>query len=65
MVSYETWVSIVRSTADRKGANLSDFSTNSDLVSVAASVWRDRKGELQAASEGTAKEIAEGEVTVR
>lgn len=64
MVAYETWVSIVRSTADRKGANLSDFETNSDLVSVAGAIWRDRKDEIKASSERQAREIADGEVSV-
>lgn len=64
MVAYETWVSIVRSDADRKGANLSDFETNSDLVSVAGAIWRDRKAELKDATEQEARGIADEEITV-
>lgn len=64
MVAYERWVAIVRSTAARKGANLQDFETNSDLVSVAGAVWRDRKAELVEASETQAEEIADREVSV-
>lgn len=65
MVSYEQWVGIVRDVASRKGADLSDFGTNSDMVSVAAAIWRDRKTEIKQASQSRAKKIADGEVTVR
>lgn len=64
MVDYSTWVSIVRSEADRKGADLRRFEENSAVVSVAASIWNDRKAELAAASRTVAEEIAEDEVTV-
>lgn len=64
MVDYSTWVSIVRSEADRKGADLTAFEENSAVVSVAASIWNDRKAELQSASRRTAEEIAGDEVTV-
>lgn len=65
MVDYEQWVGIVRSVAGAKGADLSDFDTNSQLVSVAAAVWRDRKPEIQSASQSRARGIADGEVNVR
>lgn len=64
MVEYSTWVSIVRTEATEQGADLSDFETNSDLVSVAASIWNDRKQELQNASGSVAENIAAEEVTV-
>ena len=64
MVSYEEWVGIVRETAGRKGADLSDFETNSTVVSVAASIWNDRP-DLKTAPASTAREVAESEVTVR
>jgi hypothetical protein len=65
MVDYSTWVSIVRSEADRKGADLTAFEENSAVVSLAAEVWNDRKAELRSASEQEARTVAEGEVTVR
>lgn len=64
MVEYSTWVSIVRRTARQKGADLSDFQENSNVVSVAADIWNERKNELKQASEGTAEEIATDEVSV-
>lgn len=64
MVEYSTWVSIVRTEATEQGADLSDFETNSDLISVAAAVWNDRKAELQAASGREAEQIASAEVSV-
>lgn len=65
MVDYSTWVSIVRSTSDRKGADLRQFEENSNVVSLAADVWNDRKAELKSASRTAAEEIADSEVTVR
>lgn len=65
MVDYSTWVSTVRTEAASQGADLSDFETNSDLISVAAAVWNDRKAELQAGSGRKAEQIAADEVTVR
>lgn len=64
MVSYETWVGIVRRVASRKGANLSDFETNSAVVSVAADIWNARKEELKGASTSAAEQIANEEVSV-
>lgn len=64
MVEYATWVSVVRSTAGAKGANLNDFETNSTVIQVAAEIWRDRKQEIQAASRSKAEEIAGSEVNV-
>lgn len=64
MVEYETWVSIVRETAGRKGADLSDFETNSMVISVAASIWNDRP-DLKTATKGAARQVADEEVTVR
>lgn len=64
MVDYSTWVSIVRSEADRKGADLRRFEENSAVVSLAAEVWNDRKAELRSASRSQAETIAEGEVSV-
>lgn len=65
MVKYETWVATVREEATSQGADLSDFETNSQLVSVAAAVWNDRKKELQNASGRQAQSIAAEEVSVR
>lgn len=64
MVEYSTWVSIVRTEAASQGADLDEFETNSDVVSVAAAVWRDRKQELQQADGRTAEQIAAQEVSV-
>lgn len=64
MVAYETWVSAVRAEASAQGADLSDFDTNSAIVSVAAEVWNDRKAELQDADGRTAEQIASEEVDV-
>jgi len=64
MVAYENWVSVVRSEADRQGANLNDFETNSMIVEVAGAVWRDRKDEIRRANRTRAEEIARDEVTV-
>lgn len=65
MVEYSKWVSIVRSTAERKGADLSDFRMNSDVVSVAADIWNEQKPRLKAASVREAKQVADEEVSVR
>lgn len=64
MVSYSTWVSIVRSEAGRQGADLSDFETNSDVMSVAGDIWNDQKGLLQEASKNRAEDVARSEVNV-
>lgn len=65
MVDYSTWVSIVRSEADRQGADLTAFEENSAVVKVAAEVWNDRKGELSSASRTSAERVAGEEVSVR
>lgn len=65
MVSYEQWVSIARSVADRKGARLDEFEKNSELISLAADIWNDRKQELQNASKSQAKNVADEEISVR
>lgn len=65
MVDYSTWVSTVRTEAAEQGADLNDFETNSDVVSVAASIWNDRKDELQQATGREAEQIAGDEVNVR
>ena len=64
MVSYTTWVGLVMDVADSKGMENS-FEANADALSVAASIWSDRKAEIRPASEGTARSIAEDEVAVR
>lgn len=64
MVEYSTWVSAVRAEASAQGADLSDFETNSQVVSVAAGVWNDRKDELKDASGRMAEQIAAEEVSV-
>lgn len=64
MVNYETWVSVVRTEANRQGADLRQFDENSNVVSVAADIWNDRKQELQNATEREARRVAEGEVNV-
>jgi len=63
MVDYTVWVGIVRSKAAERGANLNEFSVNSDAVSLAAAIWRDRD-ELKTASKRQAERIAEEEVEV-
>lgn len=65
MVDYSTWVSTVRTEAAEQGADLSDFEVNSSIVSVAASVWNDRKDELKAATGREAEKIAADEVSVK
>ena len=65
MVDYSQWVSIVRSEAERKGADLTEFEENSAVVSVAAAVWNDRKQELQESSRDEAEAVASAEVNVR
>lgn len=64
MVQYHEFVRLVRREASRQGADLSDFEENSDVISVAADIWNDRKEELQNASEREAAAVAEEEVTV-
>ena len=64
MVQYHDWVGIVRSTAERKGADLSKFDSNSDVIAVAADIWNDRKTEISPASRTKAQEIADEEVTI-
>lgn len=64
MVEYSTWVSAVRAEASAQGADLSDFETNSQLISVAADVWNDRNSELQSATGQMAEQIAAEEVSV-
>lgn len=63
MVEYSTWVSLCRVVASRKGADLSKFELNSDLVSVAAEIWRERD-DLEDATERQARAIAEEEIEV-
>lgn len=65
MVTYSEWVGIVRSTAERKGADVSDFETNSAIVSVAADLWRQNKTDLERMGRSAARGFADGEVTVR
>lgn len=62
MVEYSTWVRIVRLAADRKGANLNDFETNSEIVSVAASIWNDEP--VASMTQQEASELADEEVAV-
>lgn len=64
MVEYQNWVSICRKVAGHKGADLNDFKTNGQLVSIAASVWNDRKDEILRASATDAAAIADEEITV-
>jgi len=64
MVQYSTWVGIVRTEAASQGLDLSDFESNSELVSVAADIWNDRKQELQEAGGREAERIAAAEVSV-
>lgn len=64
VVKYPTWVSVVRTEVSKQGANLNDFSTNSDVVSVAAAVWNDRKNELESMSRSEAETVATQEVDV-
>lgn len=64
MVEYETWVGIVREEAAAQGADTSDFDTNSSIVSVAASIWNDRKQEIKNAGGRKAQQIAAAEVSV-
>lgn len=62
MVTYAQWVRICRETAARKGANLSEFETNSAIVSVAADIWNENRAYLNAASESQARDLADEEI---
>lgn len=64
MVEYSTWVSTVRSVAGQKGADVSDFDTNSEVIGIAAQIWNDRKAEIEAMSQSQARKLANQEVSV-
>lgn len=64
MVKYHEFVGLVRQEAKAQGADMSEFESNSEVVSVAASIWNDRKEELKAADRSEAERIASDEVTV-
>lgn len=62
MVSYQRWTSIAFDVAKQQGADLGTEQTN--VISVAADVWNDRKSELSTATIAEARSIAENEITV-
>lgn len=64
MVSYQRWVSIVFDIAKQKGAQTGP-QDNAKTLSVAGSIWSDRKDELKDANQSTARDIADQEVVVR
>ena len=79
MVDYATWTRIAFRTAESKGFRAGSprggrtsaggraFSGDEPqigLIRVIAAVWQDRKAELSAASETTARGIAEQEIVV-
>jgi hypothetical protein len=65
MVDYSKWISIVRTEAASQGAELSDFEENSNIVSVGAEIWNDRKQELKNATGREAENIAQEEISVQ
>lgn len=68
MVSYQKWTSICFEVARQKGASLQGPGTqeqNQMLVSVVASIWNQRKEDLQTATVAEARSIAQSEISVR
>lgn len=63
MVSYQRWTAIAFDVAKSQGFVTSQES-NQELISVAASIWRDRKGELSTATVSEAERIAQSEISV-
>lgn len=61
MVSYQKWTSIVFEQVPETVRK--DSAT--DIVSVGAEVWRDRKSELNTATVSEAKKIAQQEIEVQ
>lgn len=64
MVSYQKWTQIAFEVAGNAGMESSQENSR-DLVSVAASVWNDRKEELSAATVSEARRIAQSEIHVQ
>lgn len=64
MVSYQAWTSTVFEVAKADGARIEDISDGSNVVSVAAEVWQDRKEELRTATAAEARDIAQQEIRV-
>lgn len=63
MVSYQRWTQIAFETAEEQGMRSSQENSQA-LISVAADVWNDRKGELQSATIAQARNVAEEEISV-
>jgi len=62
MVSYQRWTSICFEVAEQKGAQFGSISDGSEAVTVFASIWSERKGELSAATVAEAEAVAEDEI---
>jgi len=64
MVQYHVWIGAVRAAAKAQGADLRDFEANSNVVSVGADIWNDRKEEIRKANAQEARAIADEEISV-
>lgn len=62
MVSYQKWTSIAFEVSKEKGAQIEDISDGSNVVSVAADIWRDRREELSTSTVSEAKDVARQEI---
>lgn len=65
MVSYQRWTSIVFDVAQSEGAQIDNIADGSSVISVAAEIWRDRRGELSTATIAEARDVARQEIDVR
>jgi len=66
MVSYQTWTSVAFEVAEEKGAQIKGSgSVATDLISVAADIWNERKDELSTATRSEARQIALQEISVQ
>lgn len=63
MVDYATWTRIVFDVAGSLGM-ASSQENSQRTVSTAASIWNDRRDEIEAASEQAARQLAQDEVSV-
>jgi len=64
MVTYQAWTSTVFEVAKQDGAQFENISDGSSVVSIAAEVWQERKGELKTATAAEARDIARQEIQV-
>lgn len=63
MVTYQKWTSVAFAVAQSKGMESSQ-ENSADLVSLAATIWQDRKAELSTATESEARSIAVQEISI-